>query len=352
MRTLESVLDAIRPVDRTIEPAIQAHQDDLTKPQGSLGRLESVAMQYCLIQQTTTPRLGKKLICCFAGDHGVAAEGVSAFPPEVTPQMVMNMLAGGAGINVLCRNAGAELKVIDVGVNDPLENAPGLCRRKVSSGTANMTGGPAMTLEETTQALLHGIEFAEEAARDGVTLLGTGEMGIANTTPATALFSAYLGIPVEEIAGRGSGIEESRVAHEAAVIAKALDVNAEHLKTPLGTLAAVGGLEIAGICGLILGAAKEGVPVVVDGFISTAAAVAACALKPEARDYMIFSHMSSEQGHRKVMEALKAETLLDLELRLGEGTGAALAMLLIEASIKTFNEMATFSSAGVSEEPV
>ena len=175
---------------------------------------------------------------------------------------------------------------------------------------------------------------------------------IANTTPATALFSAYLGIPVEAITGRGSGIEESRVAHKAAVITRAMEVNAEHLSTPLGTLAAVGGLEIAGICGLILGASKERISVVVDGFISTAAAVAACALKPESRDYMMFSHMSREQGHRKVIEAMEAETLLDLELRLGEGTGAALAMQLIETAIRAFNEMATFSSAGVSGEPV
>ncbi len=350
MRNLDPVLAAIEPVSRTIEPEVQAHLDDLTKPRGSLGRLESLAMQYCLARQTDKPDVGKKRICCFAGDHGVAATGVSAFPAEVTPQMVRNMLAGGAAINVLSRHANAELVVIDIGVNDPLENAPGLCRLKVRSGTGNIAEGPAMTLAEAAQAVMHGVELAETAAADGVTLLGTGEMGIANTTPATALFAAYFNLPVESITGRGTGIDDARLQHKTQVIQQALEVNRARLTDPLSTLAALGGLEIAGICGLILGAAARRIPVVVDGFISTAGAAAAFALKPEVRDYLFFSHLSREQGHRQALAAFHARPLLDLDMRLGEGTGAALAMTLIEAAVKIYNEMATFSSAGVAEE--
>ncbi|MEI8243985.1 MAG: nicotinate-nucleotide--dimethylbenzimidazole phosphoribosyltransferase [bacterium] len=326
-----------------------AHLNDLTKPQGSLGRLEEIARQYCLITGTARPRLGKKRICCFAGDHGVADEGVSAFPKAVTPQMVMNMLGGGAAINVLSRHAGADLVVVDVGVDDPLESAPGLCRRKVRRGTNNMTRGPAMSLPEAEQAIAAGIALAGAAQQDGVTLLGTGDMGIANTTPATALFAAYTGCSVESLAGRGTGIDDARLLHKIAVIRKALDVNKERLSTPLETLAAVGGLEIAGICGLVLGAAACRIPVVVDGFISSAGALAACRICPAVGDYLFFSHLSREQGHKAVLQQIKARPILDLDMRLGEGTGAALAMLIIEGALKVYNEMATFSSAGVSE---
>jgi nicotinate-nucleotide--dimethylbenzimidazole phosphoribosyltransferase len=349
MENLKAACAAIAPLDRSLEPAIQAHLDDLTKPRGSLGRLEEIALRYCLIRQTTRPALGKKRICCFAGDHGVAAEGVSAFPAEVTPQMVRNMLAGGAAINALSRHIGAELVVVDMGVNDPLADAPGLCRMKVRSGTANMAKGPAMSVAEAEAAVMNGVELARRAAGDGVTLLGTGEMGIANTTPATALFAAYLGCSVPAITGRGTGIDDERVRHKVEVIERALRVNEAALKDALSTLAAVGGLEIAGICGLILGAAARRIPVVVDGFISTAGAVAACALKPEAREHLFFSHMSREQGHRDVLQAFGVRPVLDLDMRLGEGTGAALAMSVVEASIRIYNEMATFSGAGVSE---
>ena len=334
MKKHEQTMQAIRPLDNALEPKVQAHLDDLTKPQGSLGRLEELAKRYCLIQGTHRPKLGRKRICCFAGDHGVADEGVSAYPKEVTPQMVYNMLAGGAAINVLTRHANAELVVVDMGVASPLENAPGLCRRKIRGGTDNIAVGPAMTRAEAETALAAGIELAEAAAGEGVTMLGTGDMGIANTTPATALLAAYLGCPVEDITGRGTGIDDQRLAHKIEVIKRALAVNRAQFADPLGTLAAVGGFEIAGIAGLMLGGA---------------ATVAACALCPNAREYVVFSHLSQERGHCAIMQALKARPVLDLDMRLGEGTGAALVMSIIEASVKIYNEMATFSGAGVSQ---
>ncbi len=349
MKKYEQTMQTIRPLDRTLESAMQAHLDDLTKPQGSLGRLEELALQYCLIQNTRQPRLGTKRICCFAGDHGVAEEGVSAYPKEVTPQMALNMLAGGAAINVLARHVHAELTVVDMGVaSSLLDDAPGLCRRKIRGGTHNIAAGPAMTRAEAEAALTAGIELAAAAAGEGVTMLGTGDMGIANTTPATALFAAYLGCPVEDITGRGTGIDDRRLAHKIEVVKRALAVNRDRLSDPLEILAALGGFEIAGIAGLALGAAASHVPVVVDGFISTAGAVAACALCPDVREYLIFSHLSREQGHRVVMQSLEARPVLDMDMRLGEGTGAALAMSVVEAAVKIYNEMATFSGAGVS----
>ena len=349
MTMYDQTLETIRPLDRTLETKVRAHIDDLTKPQGSLGRLEELALQVCLIQGTHQPKLGKKRICCLAGDHGVASEGVSAFPQEVTPQMVHNMLAGGAAINVLTRHAGAELVVADLGVAAPPGNLPGLLSRRIRGGTDNIATGPAMTREEAVSALTAGIELAGAAAAEGVTLLGTGDMGIANTTPATALLAAYLGCPVEAITGRGTGIDDQRLAHKIEVIKRALAVNRDQLADPLGTLAALGGFEIAGIAGLCLGGAAHRLPVVVDGFISTAGAVAACALCPAVREYLIFSHLSQERGHRVIMEKLGARPVLDLDMRLGEGTGAALAMSIIEAALKIYNQMATFSGAGVSQ---
>lgn len=346
---LEAVTAQIAHIDTAQMSLIQAHLDDLTKPPGSLGQLETLAARYCLIRSTTTPAVPRKRICCFAGDHGVAGEGVSAFPQEVTPQMVLNMLAGGAAINVLARHAGAELQVIDMGVADSLSKAPdALVRRKVASGTANIAEGPAMTLDQLETAVLAGVDMAFAAADDGIELLGTGEMGIANTTPATALFVAYLGCDVETMTGRGTGIDNERLSHKIAVVKRALAVNREYLDAPARILAALGGYEIAGISGLVLGAAARRIPVVIDGFISTAAALAACRICPAAADYLFFSHCSKEQGHRQALAEMKARPLLDLEMRLGEGTGAALAMTLIDASIRIYTEMATFSSAGVS----
>ena len=343
-----NLLEAIKSVDKSLSAAIQHHLDDLTKPQGSLGRLEEIVMKYALATGTTDPVLSRKKIFCFAADHGVAVEGVSAYPAEVTPQMVYNMLDGGAAINVLSRHAGADLDVVDIGVNHDFADHPMLRQCKVQYGSSNMAEGPAMSVDDTLKALMSGAALALEARNEGYHLLGTGEMGIANTTPATALYASLLGLPVETITGRGTGIDDTALARKISVIQRSIEVNRLNLSTPLETLAALGGYEIAGICGLILGAASVGMPVVVDGFISSAAAVCAMKLSGEVSDYLFFSHLSNEQGHRAVMQSLGARPILDLDLRLGEGTGAALAMQLIEASIKIYHEMATFSSASVS----
>ena len=346
---LQQLLSRIQPADRSIMVAVQAHLDDLTKPQGSLGRLEEIALKYVLATGSLKPVLSKKKICCFAADHGVAAEGVSAFPAEVTPQMVYNMLNGGAAINVLARHAGADLDVVDMGVNHDFPDIPGLIKRKVGPGSGNMALGPAMSEAEALQAILVGAELAAEASEAGYHLLGTGEMGIANTTPATALYALLLDVPIESIIGRGTGIDDERLQHKIAVIRRAVEVNAVRCTNAFTTLAALGGYEIAAITGFILGAASCRIPVVVDGFISSAGAVAALKLCPAVDDYLFFSHLSNEQGHRAVMQKLGARPILDLDLRLGEGTGAALAMQLIEGSVKIYSEMATFSAARVSE---
>jgi nicotinate-nucleotide--dimethylbenzimidazole phosphoribosyltransferase len=346
---LQQLLHRIQPVDKSISAAARAHLDDLTKPRGSLGRLEEIALKYVLAKGSLKPVLSKKKICCFAADHGVAAEGVSAFPAEVTPQMVYNMLNGGAAINVLTRHAGVDLDVVDMGVNHDFPDIPGLVKRKVKPGSANIAIGPAMTEADALQALLIGAELASNAHAAGYHILGTGEMGIANTTPATALYSVLLDVPVESITGRGTGIDDEQLKHKISVIKKAIEVNRLRSATPFGTLAALGGYEIAAITGFILGAAACRVLVVVDGFISSSGAVVALKLCPAVDDYLFFSHLSSEQGHRTVMQKLGARPILDLDLRLGEGTGAALSIQVIEGALKIYNEMATFSGAHVSE---
>ncbi|NTV98361.1 MAG: nicotinate-nucleotide--dimethylbenzimidazole phosphoribosyltransferase [Chlorobiaceae bacterium] len=349
MQKLHDLLGRIRPADLSLRAGAQAHLDDLTKPRGSLGRLEEIAMKYVLAAGTSSPVLKKKKICCFAADHGVAVEGVSAFPAEVTPQMVYNMIGGGAAINVLTRHAGIDLDVVDMGVNHDFPDLPGLIKRKVRPGSANMAEGPAMSEDEALKSILSGAELAVAAHEKGYNLLGTGEMGIANTTPATALYSVLLDLPLESVTGRGTGIDDERLEHKKRIIRKSISTNASRCSTAFGTLSALGGYEIAAITGFILGAAACRVPVVADGFISSAGALAALKLCPEAGDYLFFSHLSNEPGHKVVMEKIGARPILDLDLRLGEGTGAALAMQIIEAAVNVYNEMATFSSAGVSE---
>lgn len=344
----QNLLSSIKPVDMSLTPAVQARLDDLTKPRGSLGRLEEIVMKYAVATGTPDPVLKRKKVFCFAADHGVASEGVSAFPAEVTPQMVYNMLGGGAAINVLSRHAGADLEVVDMGVNHDFGEQPMLRVRKVRHGSSNIVEGPAMTLDECLQAVMTGAEIAIEAREQGYHLIATGELGIANTTPATALYAVLLGLPVEEITGRGTGLDDRGLEHKVSVIKRAIEANRGNIATPLEVLASLGGFEIAGLCGLILGAASVGLPVVVDGFISSSAAVAAMKLSCRVGDYLFFSHLSNEQGHRAVMKSLGAVPILDLDLRLGEGTGAALAMQVVEASVKIYHEMATFSSANVS----
>lgn len=344
---LNNIIDRIEPVSRDLEPAIIHHLNDLTHPPGSLGRLEETALRYCLIRKTADPALSKKRIYTFAADHGVAEENISIAPKEVTRQMVMNMLGGGAGVNVLSRHSGVENRVVDIGVDYDFEAVPELIKAKVRYGTNNLRKGAAMEIEEAERAILIGAELAAKSARDDVDLLGTGEMGIANTTPASALFAALLPADIEQVTGRGTGIDDQQLIRKLEIIREALVINKPRFTDPVSTLAAIGGLEIAGICGLCLGAAAHRIPVVVDGFISSAGAYSAILLKPEVKDYLFFSHQSAEAGHRIFLERLGADPLLDLGLRLGEGTGAALAMGLIDASVKIYNEMATFSGAGI-----
>lgn len=345
---LHALIDSIQSLDDAPPPGVLAHLDDLTKPPGSLGRLEECAARFCLIRATDAPKLPKKAIFTFAADHGVADAGVSAYPKEVTRQMVLNMASGGAAINVLARHAGAECRVVDVGVDADLLGVPGVVHRKVRRGTANFAMGPAMSTDEAHAAIAVGIALAEEAAGEGFGLLGTGEMGIGNSTPAAALFSALLPADPARVTGRGTGIDDARLHAKTELIRGGLNVNRDRLGDPLDALAAVGGLEIAAICGLILGAASRRIPVVVDGFISSAAALVAIRVQPRALGYLFFSHLSGEAGHRVFMDAIAARPMLDLDLRLGEGTGAALAMTLIDASIRIYREMNTFSGAGVS----
>jgi len=349
MELLEKTLKQISPVTLSLASSIQNRLDNLTKPQGSLGKLEEIALRYCIARGTISPVIKEKHIFCFAADHGVTAEKVSAYPPSVTPQMVRNILGGGAAISVLTRYENIKLTVVDIGVADPLDGLTGLCRKKIAYGTANIINGPAMKKAEAIKAIEIGIEIALEAETNGTTLLGTGEMGIGNTTPATALYCAYLNLPPDELTGYGTGITPEKLKHKIDVIRTALHINKNFLEDPLSILTALGGFEIAGICGLILGGASKKVPIVVDGFISSAAALAACKINPYVKDYLFFSHLSAERGHKIFLEQFNTFPILSLDMRLGEGTGAALAMNIIEAAIKIYNEMATFQSAGVAE---
>ena len=348
MNRLQEILNAIRPVDESRAAAIQARLDNLTKPQGSLGRLEELARRYCLITGTDRPAIRNKMIFTFAGDHGVAAEGVSAYPKEVTPQMVYNFLRGGAGVNVLARHAGARVIVVDMGVDHEFEPAEGLEIRKVARGTRNMVVGPAMTRQEAEQAVLAGVGLVEKYRKD-LDIIGTGDMGIGNTTPSSAIVSVITGTEPELVTGRGTGIDDASFKAKIAVIKRAIAVNRPDQSDAMDVLAKVGGYEIAGIAGLVLGAALHRIPVVVDGFISTAGALIAAELNPLVKGYLIAAHQSVEIGHRKMLEHLEQRPLLDLNLRLGEGTGAALGISLVEAGVRILTEMATFAAAGVSE---
>ncbi|OGW19491.1 MAG: nicotinate-nucleotide--dimethylbenzimidazole phosphoribosyltransferase [Nitrospirae bacterium GWC1_57_7] len=349
MSKLQDIIKSIQPVDASRALAIQERLDNLTKPQGSLGRLEELAKKYCLITGKDRPQIRNKIIFTFAGDHGVTEEGVSAFPKEVTPQMVYNVLRGGAGVNVLARHAGARVIVVDAGVDHDFEPAEGLEIRKVGRGTRNMTKGPAMTRAEAEQAVLVGIEMVEKY-RDGLDIIGTGDMGIGNTTPSSAIVSVITGTDPEQVTGRGTGIDDKSLRSKAEIIRKAISVNKPDRSDALDVLAKVGGFEIAGIAGLVLGAARYRIPVVVDGFISTAGALIAAELNPAVKGYIIAAHQSVEIGHRKMLAHLEQVPLLDLNLRLGEGTGAALGISLVEAGVKILTEMATFADAGVSEQ--
>ena len=323
--------------------------NSLTKPLGSLGRLEEIAARVVAIREELRPDCSRKVIFTMAADHGVTDEGVSAYPKAVTRQMVLNFLSGGAAINVLCRHLGIDVQVVDIGVDGDTSELSGLVEKKVAHGTRNMARGPAMNSAEMYRALEVGIELANDAADSRRTLIGTGEMGIGNTTAASAITAVLTGMLAGQVTGPGTGLDDAGVRHKVEVIERALAVNHPDPSDPLQVLQAVGGLEIAGLTGLILGSAARRIPVVVDGFISTAAAAIACALQPRVRDFLFAAHRSSEPGQEALLKFIGQSPLLDLKMRLGEGTGAALCMSLIESATKLLNEMATFSSAGVSE---
>jgi nicotinate-nucleotide--dimethylbenzimidazole phosphoribosyltransferase len=346
---LETTIEQIQPLDSGLAEQAQGHLDRLTKPPGSLGRLEELARRYVAISGQLSPVIQHKAVIVFAADHGVVAEGVSAYPQAVTVQMVHNFLQGGAAINVLARQADAEVRVVDIGVAADLPRLPGLIARKVRPATANLARGPAMTRQEAQQCLEVGIAMAEQCHSDGVSLVATGDMGIGNTTPSSALVALFTGAPVEDVTGYGTGIDADTRRHKVTVIERALRVNAPQADDPLGALAAIGGLEIGGIAGLILGCARHRLPVLIDGLIATAAALVAAALQPHVKDYMMAAHTSVEVGQQIAWRFLGQTPLLDLQMRLGEGTGAVLAMHLIEAAVRVYNEMATFDEAGVSD---
>ncbi len=326
----------------------QKRLDNLIKPQGSLGRLEEFAKKLVAITENLMPELNKKVIFTFVGDHGVTDEGVSAYPKEVTKQMVFNFLRGGAGINVLARHAGAEVVVVDIGVDYEFENLDGLISKKVVMGTKNMRKGPAMTRQEALRCIEVGMDLANEYALKGYKIFGTGDMGIGNTTPSSAIAAVLTGKSVSEVTGRGTGIGDDVLMKKIRVIEDAIYLNKPSTSDPIDVLSKVGGAEIGGIAGLIIGAASQKIPVVIDGFISTAGALIAYCLEPKTKDYMIAAHISVEIGHKALLEKIGLRPIFDLDLRLGEGTGSALAMLMIEAGLKIYKEMATFSEAGVS----
>ncbi len=339
----------ISKVNDALSEEAQQRLDNLTKPQGSLGRLEEFARRIVAITGDRMPVLDRKVVFTFAGDHGIVNEGVSAYPKEVTSQMVFNFLRGGAGINVLARQAGADVVVVDVGVDYDFGDVAGLVSRKVVHGTANMSKGPAMTRQQAEQCLQVGIDLAREYAKKGYRLFGTGDMGIGNTTPSSAIASMLTGTPVADVTGKGTGITDESLRDKIMVIEKSIALNRPDPKDPVDVLAKVGGAEIGGIAGLILGAASERVPVVVDGFISTAGAMIACEIEPKTADYLFAGHSSVEIGQKSMLRKMGLSPILDLNLRLGEGTGAALAMM-IEAGTRIYREMATFGEAGVSDE--
>ncbi|MFC4072792.1 nicotinate-nucleotide--dimethylbenzimidazole phosphoribosyltransferase [Actinoplanes subglobosus] len=348
--TLETTLAAIRPADDEAMAAARDLQARLTKPAGSLGTLEELSVRLAGLAGVCPPPMPEPAtVAVFAGDHGVHAQRVSPWPQEVTAQMVANFVAGGAVVNAFARQTGADVMVVDVGVAIPLHGGPNLLDANVRRGTRDMTIGPALTREETLAAIEVGVRVAETLVEQGARALLTGDMGIANTTPAAALIAAFTGTSAGVVTGRGTGIDDDTLAHKVSVVTAALDRHSPDPADPLGILAAVGGLEHAALTGFILGAAARRVPVIVDGVIAASAAVAAAAFAPDAVAAMVAGHRSAEPGASVALAHLGLEPLLDLGMRLGEGSGAVLALPVVQAAVRVLHEVATFDSAGVSE---
>jgi nicotinate-nucleotide--dimethylbenzimidazole phosphoribosyltransferase len=344
---LEDALKRISHLEESYFEKAQARLDILTHPPGSLGRLEEFAARLVAIRENLMPELGKKVVFTFAGDHGVAKEGVSAYPSEVTLQMVYNFLSGGAGINVLARHAGADVIVVDIGVDFDFGSLDGLVVKKVVSGTKNMVEGPAMSREEAVRCIEIGIELAKEYKKKGYGLFGTGDMGIGNTTPSSAIASVITGLSVAEVTGLGTGITDEAFRNKIDVIQRAIDFNKPDPNDAIDVLSKVGGSERGGIAGICIGGAMESVPVVVDGLISTAGALIAYTLEPKVGEYLFAAHRSVEIGQTAMLEKMGLKPIVDLDMRLGEGTGAALGMMMVEAGLKIYSEMATFDEAEV-----
>ena len=339
---------SIPKIDETARKTAVSRQNQLTKPAGSLGRLEEIAIQIAGITGNPRPKFQQKGVIVMAADHGVTTEGVSAYPAEVTPQMVLNFLYGGAAVNVLAKQADASVTIVDIGVNAEMPKHPFLIQRKVAMGTQNMAQGPAMSRAQAEQALQVGLDVVQAKIDEGLDLVAIGEMGIGNTTAATAITAVFTQQPIAKITGRGTGIDDQRLAHKIQIVERAIAVNQPNTEDPLDVLAKVGGLEIAGLVGVVIGAAAQHVPVVMDGFIASSAALVAAKLVPEIRPYLVAGHSSVEPGHQAILKELNLVPLLNLDLRLGEGTGAVLAFHLIEAAVRSLDEMATFAEAAVS----
>ncbi|MBN1654956.1 MAG: nicotinate-nucleotide--dimethylbenzimidazole phosphoribosyltransferase [Deltaproteobacteria bacterium] len=350
MRLLTDTINNITGRDESFRAAATSRLDGLTMPHWALGRLMDLAVDLCGMTRTMRPRVERKMVVVFASDHGVCAERVSLYPQEVTAQMVHNFVNGGAGINALARRAGADIRVVDMGVAESLESLATegkILSRKIRPGTSNIAVGPAMKLDEAALAVEAGIEIAN-ALSESIDIFGTGDMGIGNTTASAAIVSVVTGLAPREVTGTGTGIDQAQLQHKISVIERAVAINAPEPADGLDLLAKVGGFEIGAIAGLILGAARLRRPVIVDGFISTAGALIAATLSPSCRDFIIAAHKSAERGHAAALRRLGLEPLLDLNMRLGEGTGAALAMNLVEAAVGVLTEVATFTEAGVS----
>lgn len=347
--SIEGLIAQIRPLDQAAMEAARARHDTLTKPPGSLGLLEELGVRVAGITGEALPKINNKAVIVMAGDHGVVAEGVSAYPSEVTPQMVYNMLAGGAAINVLARHCGVRSVIVDMGVASEMGAHEDLIDKKIAPGTENLAKGPAMSRDQATQAILAGAEVFDAEAAKGLDILATGDMGIGNTTPSAAIAVALSGVAAKDMVGRGTGVDDAGLQRKIAVVDAAVNLNQPDREDALDVLAKVGGYEIGGLAGAILAAVAARRPVVIDGFISTAAAMIAVSLAPQVRDYLFSAHCSQEHGHRAMLEWLGLKPLLEFDMRLGEGTGAVLAISIIEAACKVLSEMATFAEAGVSD---
>lgn len=347
---LDELIRGIKPVDANWENRAWERLRSQIRPRDSLGQLEVIAARVASISRSLQPSLERKIIFTMAGDHGVVEEGVSAYPQEVTAQMVYSFIQGWATINVLAKHGGIDVRVVDMGVATDLPQEWKVIRRKIRKGTDNFTKGPAMTREEAIQGIVAGAELVIDAVeQEGYQLIGTGDMGIANTTASAAIFAVLSGKEPSEVTGRGTGIDEEGLKRKIAVIERGIALNKPDPSDPVDVLAKVGGCEIAGLAGAVLGAAYSGRPVVCDGFIATAGALVAVRLAPAAKDYLFISHRSQERGHAAMAEVIGIRPVLDLEMRLGEGTGAALAMSIIDAAVAVLKEVKTFEEAGVSK---